>query len=117
MSSPSPSLSTFQPIELTHPSPEAIESIFILYRITGDESLRDDAWRMFQAIEDHTKTEFGSAALDNVTVVPPPKSDSMESFWTAETLKYFYLIFSDPDVVSLDKYVFNTEAHPFKRPS
>ena len=34
----------------------------------------------------------------------------------AETLKYFYLIFSDPDVISLDDYVFNTEAHPFKLP-
>lgn len=33
----------------------------------------------------------------------------------AETLKYFYLIFSSPDVISLDEYVFNTEAHPFKR--
>jgi mannosyl-oligosaccharide alpha-1,2-mannosidase len=30
----------------------------------------------------------------------------------AETLKYFFLIFSDPSVVPLDKYVFNTEAHP-----
>jgi mannosyl-oligosaccharide alpha-1,2-mannosidase len=32
----------------------------------------------------------------------------------AETLKYFYLIFSTPDTISLDDYVFNTEAHPFK---
>jgi len=30
----------------------------------------------------------------------------------AETLKYFYLIFTDPGVVSLDEWVFNTEAHP-----
>lgn len=34
----------------------------------------------------------------------------------AETLKYFYLIFSEPDVISLDEYVLNTEAHPLKRP-
>jgi mannosyl-oligosaccharide alpha-1,2-mannosidase len=34
----------------------------------------------------------------------------------AETLKYFYLIFSDPGTISLDDYVFNTEAHPFKIP-
>ncbi len=27
--------------------------------------------------------------------------------------RYFYLLFSDdPDVIPLDKYVFNTEAHP-----
>lgn len=40
----------------------------------------------------------------------------LQSFWTAETLKYFYLIFSPPDVISLDEYVFNTEAHPLRRP-
>ena len=32
----------------------------------------------------------------------------------AESLKYFYLIFSTPDTISLDDYVFNTEAHPLK---
>jgi hypothetical protein len=45
--------------------------------------------------------------------VPPQPADKMESFWLAETLKYFYLLFvDDPDVIPLDKYVFNTEAHP-----
>jgi mannosyl-oligosaccharide alpha-1,2-mannosidase len=34
----------------------------------------------------------------------------------AETLKYFFLVFSDPDVISLDDFVFNTEAHPFRIP-
>jgi hypothetical protein len=33
-----------------------------------------------------------------------------------ETLKYYYLLFSTPDTVSLDDYVLNTEAHPFRRP-
>jgi len=42
------------------------------------------------------------------------QTDNMESFWTAETLKYFYLIFEDSDVVSLDEWVLNTEAHPFR---
>ncbi len=88
-----------------HKRPEAIESIFILYRITGDTSLQDKAWRMFEAIEKYTRTEIANAALDDVTTEDPPKSDRMESFWTAETLKYFYLIFSTPDVISLDEYV------------
>ena len=60
---------------------------------------------MFQAIDKYTKTEIANAALDDITVMEPPKSDRMESFWTAETLKYFYLIFSNPDVISLDDYV------------
>jgi len=41
----------------------------------------------------------------------------MESFWMAETLKYFYLIFSEPELVSLDDFVFNTEAHPLRTPA
>jgi mannosyl-oligosaccharide alpha-1,2-mannosidase len=90
--------------------------MFILYRITGDESLRESAWNMFQTIDNHTKTEYGNTALEDITTIPPMKGNSMESFWTAETLKYFYLIFSPPDVVSLDEFVFNTEAHPLKRP-
>ncbi|KAK0659653.1 Mannosyl-oligosaccharide alpha-1 [Lasiodiplodia hormozganensis] len=97
--------------------PEAIESVFILYRITGDETLRERAWKMFNDIVRLTKTDIAHAGLDDCVTDDPPKSDRMESFWTAETLKYFYLLFSDPNVVSLDDYVFNTEAHPLKRPA
>ena len=34
----------------------------------------------------------------------------MQSFFLAETLKYLYLLFSPPSVISLDEWVFNTEA-------
>ncbi|SMR57466.1 unnamed protein product [Zymoseptoria tritici ST99CH_3D1] len=96
--------------------PEAIESIFINYRITGDESLQDTAWSMFKTVYAHTRTEFAHAAMKDVTNGTAPMEDSMESFWTAETLKYYYLVFCEPEYVSLDDYVFNTEAHPFRRP-
>ena len=37
----------------------------------------------------------------------------MESFFLAETLKYLYLLFADDQtILPLDKWVFNTEAHP-----
>ena len=85
--------------------PEAIESVFILYRLTGDKSLPEAAWRMFTAIEKHTRTEIAHAAIEDVTVENPHKDNRMESFWLAETLKYFYLVFCTPDVVSLDDYV------------
>ncbi|KAI9894244.1 MAG: hypothetical protein M1814_004098 [Vezdaea aestivalis] len=96
--------------------PELIESVFILYRITGDKYWQEAAWKMFTAIKKYSQTEIANAALDDVTVELPPQSNRMESFWLAETLKYFYLIYSDFDNVSLDEYVLNTEAHPFKRP-
>ncbi|KAL4888023.1 1, 2-alpha-mannosidase [Aspergillus ambiguus] len=97
--------------------PEAIESVFIMYRITGDKELQDAAWRMFRSIEKITRTDYAHAAIDDVRNPKSPQLDYMESFWLAETLKYFYLIFSEPDLVNLDEYVLNTEAHPFKRPT
>ncbi|KIW37374.1 uncharacterized protein PV06_10418 [Exophiala oligosperma] len=96
--------------------PEAIESVFIMYRVTGDESWREKGWTMFDAVERATKTDVAHAAIKDVTSQLGEQSDSMESFWLAETLKYYYLLFSEPELVSLDDYVLNTEAHPFKRP-
>ena len=94
--------------------PEAIESVFYMYRITGDTTYQDVAWEMFQAIETRTRTQYANAALRNVMSGTTEKEDSMESFWLAETLKYFYLVFSEPGLLSLDEWVFNTEAHPFR---
>lgn len=42
-----------------------------------------------------------------------PELTKQISFFLAETLKYLYLLFSDDSLIPLDKYVFNTEAHPF----
>jgi mannosyl-oligosaccharide alpha-1,2-mannosidase len=96
--------------------PEAIESVFILYRITGEQSWQAAGWDMYTAILRTTDTDIGNAALLDISADTPPMVDSMESFWMAETLKYFFLLFSDPSSISLDDYVFNTEAHPFKIP-
>lgn len=85
--------------------PEAIESVFIMFRITGDEYWRERAWEMFTAIEKHTRTPLGNSAINDVTSEAPLYTNKMESFWLGETLKYFYLLFSDPSVVSLDDYV------------
>ncbi|KAL7921295.1 glycoside hydrolase [Trichoderma austrokoningii] len=98
--------------------PEAIESVFVLYRATGRADLPDSAWAMFEAVNRTTSTPLANSAVWDVTLPggeQPARADSMESFWLGETLKYFYLIFSEPDVISLDDYVFNTEAHPFRR--
>lgn len=96
--------------------PEAIESVWYMYRITGSAHWREAGWRMFLAINEHTATTYGNSAIDDVTKTSPVLNDSMESFWLAETLKYFYLLFSEEGVVSLDEWVLNTEAHPFQRP-
>lgn len=85
--------------------PEAIESVFIMYRVTGDEYWRTKGWKMFTSIQNYTRAEFGASAISDVMSENPFPADEMESFWLAETLKYFYLLFSEPDVYSLDDYV------------
>lgn len=90
---------------LTSKRPEAIESIFIMYRITGDNYWREKGWAMFEAIRKHTKSNFGASGLEDVISDTIVHLDVMESFWLAETLKYFYLLFSDPALINLDDYV------------
>ncbi|KAK4048589.1 mannosyl-oligosaccharide alpha-1,2-mannosidase [Microbotryomycetes sp. JL221] len=93
--------------------PELVESLFVAYRITGDRMYREWGWAIFQAFEKHCRlAEGGFASVLDVDEVPVRHEDRMETFWLSETLKYLYLLFSDGDVLPLDKYVFNTEAHP-----
>ncbi|KAH0367079.1 seven-hairpin glycosidase, partial [Aureobasidium melanogenum] len=96
--------------------PEAIESVFYMYRITGSAHWREVGWQMFLAVQKYTYATYGASAIDDVTKTLPTQEDSEESFWLAETLKYFYLLFEEEGVISLDEWVLNTEAHPFRRP-
>ena len=45
----------------------------------------------------------------NLMVCFPGLIDSITLFF-----RYLYLIFSDDDLISLDEFVFNTEAHPMR---
>ncbi|KAJ7065378.1 glycoside hydrolase [Mycena amicta] len=93
--------------------PEAIESFYILWRTTGDEAWRERGWAVFQAIEKHARLDRGYASISKVDSLPAKHLDEMPSYFLAETLKYLYLMFVDQEVIPLDKWVFNTEAHPF----
>ena len=53
-------------------------------------------------------------AAASASVTPPRHTGKMESFFTAETLKYLWLLFADTALVPLDRWVFNTEAHPLR---
>jgi hypothetical protein len=56
----------------------------------------------------------GYAGVRDVTMLPPTRDDTMQSFWLAETLKYAWLVFAPDDAFSLDTHVLNTEAHPLR---
>jgi len=90
--------------------PEAIESAYYLWRLTGDARYVEMARTMFLAIVEHCRTEHGYAALASVETME--QADQMESFFLAETLKYAYLLFAPDSVLPFGSAVFNTEAHP-----
>jgi len=95
--------------------PEAIESVFYLYRFTRDPMYRKWGWRMFLAFETHCRVASGGyVGVKDVNKPSSPKNDNMETFFLAETLKYFLLLFSDDGALDLGAHVLNTEAHPLQ---
>ncbi|XP_019194293.1 PREDICTED: mannosyl-oligosaccharide 1,2-alpha-mannosidase MNS1-like [Ipomoea nil] len=92
--------------------PETVESLFYLWRITGNKTYQEWGWNIFQAFEKNSRVEAGYVGLKDVNT--GVKDNMMQSFFLAETLKYLYLLFSPPSVIPLDQWVFNTEAHPLK---
>ncbi|XP_003436647.2 endoplasmic reticulum mannosyl-oligosaccharide 1,2-alpha-mannosidase isoform X1 [Anopheles arabiensis] len=93
--------------------PEFVESLYYFYAITGNRTYQDMGWTIFEAFNRYTKVKNGYTSIGNVkNPLNTRPRDMMESFWLGETLKYFYLLFSDDrNEIDLDKYVFNSEAH------
>lgn len=95
--------------------PETVESLFYLFRFTKDRKYQDWGWKILQNFNKYTRVSTGGYTSINNVCDPeyPSPRDKMESFFLGETLKYLYLLFSeDTNLINLDKYVFNTEAHP-----
>ncbi|XP_072344366.1 mannosidase, alpha, class 1B, member 1b [Scyliorhinus torazame] len=94
--------------------PETVESLFYMYRFTRDKKYQDWGWQILQNFNKYTRVDTGGyTSINNVRSSENPEPrDKMESFFLGETLKYFFLLFSDDfNLISLDKYIFNTEAH------
>ncbi|KAJ6583995.1 glycoside hydrolase family 47 protein [Mycena vulgaris] len=105
---------------ITSPSyiqrPEVLESNFYAWRITGDTKYLDRAAAAIVSFNKFLPVNGGFAGLNNVNKPKSGLTDTTESFWYAEVLKYLYLTFDNPAHISLDNYVFNTECHPLKAP-
>lgn len=95
--------------------PEVIESNFYAWRITGDSKYLDRAAKAVDSFQKYLRTDIAYDGISDVDDESSDKVDNMESFWFAEVLKYLYLTFDDPAKMSIDDYIFNTEAHPFKK--
>jgi len=94
--------------------PETVESLFILWRTTHDWKYREQGWRIMMAFEKFSRVQFGYSGIRDVSSVPVVHDDAMPSFFTAETMKYLYLLFSDDSLLPLTDWVFTTEAHPVR---
>ena len=95
--------------------PEVVESLYVLHQLTGHPIYREWGWKMFQSIERYCKLPYGYGHFPDVNNPGRQADDRQESFFLAETLKYHYMLQSPDHPISLDKFVFNTEAHPVRR--
>jgi mannosidase alpha-like ER degradation enhancer 2 len=105
----------YSTMEITSPGyilrPEALESAYVLFVLTGDERWRAMGRDIFERIVRWTRNEVAFAHLEDVRT--KTQADAMQSFFLAETLKYAYLL-ADPGALDFDAVVFNTEAHPLR---
>lgn len=61
--------------------PETVESLFIAYRLTGDNRFRDYGWDIFQSIEKYCRIDSGGyASILDVNHIPVQYEDKMETF-------------------------------------
>jgi mannosyl-oligosaccharide alpha-1,2-mannosidase len=104
--------------------PETIESLFYLWRATGDEVYRRRGWAVFLAVERRCRLPSGGYAGLRDTGAPGAEPGAQSSaldgtqpsWFLAETLKYFFLMFADSEALDLNAWVLNTEAHPLRVP-
>src|SRR6188768_1550574 len=95
---------------------QTVESIFYMWRTTGDVKWRERGYGIFQAIEKYAKTTYGYSSLHGVdqpqvrllndmpryVLLSSVEHQSVTligfctvSWFLAETLKYLYLLFDD----------------------
>jgi hypothetical protein len=110
--------------------PEIVETLSLMRAATGERAYADWGWEMFTAFERAAKVPSGGYS-GVVDVEPGPGTgrasaiawdDQQPSWWTAETLKYFWMLFAEDGDVRTGgglltppgEWVLNTEAHPLK---
>ncbi|KAJ9069575.1 hypothetical protein DSO57_1017206 [Entomophthora muscae] len=116
------SFSSSSPLRIQNPHnslrPELAESLFYAHRFTNDSLYREKCWDLFVGFDRYTRTRFGYAEYRDVTSTKKSANleGNMPSYFLAETFKYLYLCQAPESVLPLDKFVLNTEAHPFRIP-
>lgn len=94
-------------------NPEIIESAYYLYALTGKQLYLDMGRTFYNDIIKYCRTPMAFSSISDVRT--KQQSNELPTFFFAETMKYFYLLFGGNHSVNIKDYVFNTEAHPFRR--
>lgn len=100
--------------------PEIVESLFVLHTVTEGREPQYRRWgrTMWDAIEQNSTLKNGRfCATEGLEREETAHGGTLESFFLAETIKYFFLLFreeGDGPAIDLKKWVFNTEAHPVR---
>lgn len=89
-----------QNYESYHLRPELAESVWYLYRATGNPLLLEIGKNMITAINKTARVECGFATVRNCLY--HTLTDRMESYFLAETLKYLYLLFDTESPFSME---------------
>lgn len=97
-----PGFETIADRQKTRIRPELAMSLFILYRVTGEERWRDVGWQLWEGVErameslEQSRSDNRGAGEEEFSVV-------------VQTIKHFYLLFSETDTLSLDEWVFGSD--------
>jgi mannosidase alpha-like ER degradation enhancer 1/mannosidase alpha-like ER degradation enhancer 2 len=92
-------------------NPEIIESAYYLYSLTGDRAYYNMGAKFFRDIYKNCRNDVAFSAIEDVQTME--KRDYLATYFFAETMKYFYLLFTNDENFGFDQHVFSTEAHPF----
>jgi len=94
-------------------NPEIIESAYYLYHYTKNPRYLEMGRTFLSDLKKYCRMDEGYSGLKNVAT--KERSDLMESYFLAESLKYLYLLFAPPETLEFERVVFNTEAHPIRK--
>lgn len=91
--------------------PEFIESTYFLYEATRDPYYLQVGKELMRSLERYARVTCGYAVFSDLRTYH--QEDRMDSYFLTETLKYLYLLFSEPSdiAVPLEDYIFTTEGH------
>lgn len=90
---------------------EVIEALYVLHETTEDPIYVEWGWEIFQSILKYCKTESGFASYRDVSSKDGDLMDEVQSFFSAKTIKYLYLLLSPTRVVELQKVLFTNGGH------